>query len=183
MTLALCGLLAAQVILAALDLAFPPDLTRAERSSPVALDRRGAWLRALPAEDGRWRIRADLGRTDPTFVRRLIAAEDARYRWHPGVDPLALARALATNAVRGRTVSGGSTLSMQTARLLSGEHNLVTAAKKVMELGPKSLVIKHGEYGATAFFSDRSFTDEQGTPKPFRAPALPIETGYRLASR
>jgi sugar/nucleoside kinase (ribokinase family) len=62
------------------------------------------------------------------------------------------------------------------ARLLSGEHNLVTAAKKVMELGPKSLVIKHGEYGATAFFSDRSFADEQGTPKPFRAPALPIET-------
>ncbi|GAA3758821.1 PfkB family carbohydrate kinase [Terriglobus aquaticus] len=62
------------------------------------------------------------------------------------------------------------------ARLLSGEHNLVAAAKRVMELGPKSLVIKHGEYGATAFFSERSFTGEQGTPKPFRAPALPIET-------
>lgn len=62
------------------------------------------------------------------------------------------------------------------ARLLSGEHNLVTAAKKVMELGPKSLVIKHGEFGATAFFSERSFTDEQSVPKPFRAPALPIET-------
>ena len=42
------------------------------------------------------------------------------------------------------------------ARLLSGEHNLVTAAKKVMELGPKSLIIKHGEYGATAFFRTNS---------------------------
>jgi penicillin-binding protein 1C len=115
---ALIALLAAQVALAALDLVLPPDLSRAERSSPVALDRRGAWLRALPVEDGRWRIRADLARTDPAFVRRLIATEDARFRLHPGVDPLALARAAASNAARGQTVSGGSTLTMQTARLL-----------------------------------------------------------------
>jgi sugar/nucleoside kinase (ribokinase family) len=62
------------------------------------------------------------------------------------------------------------------ARLLTGEHNLVTAAKKVMAMGPKSLVIKHGEYGATAFFSDRSFEDGGSSLVPFRAPALPIET-------
>ena len=46
-----------------------------------------------------------------------------------------------------------------------------------MALGPKSLVIKHGEYGATAFFSNRSFSnlDPDGkTPHPFRAPALPL---------
>jgi sugar/nucleoside kinase (ribokinase family) len=60
------------------------------------------------------------------------------------------------------------------ARLLTGEHNLVTAAKKVMAMGPKSLVIKHGEYGATGFFSDRSFAGASTTP--FRAPALPLET-------
>ncbi len=62
------------------------------------------------------------------------------------------------------------------ARLLTGEHNLVTAAKKVMSMGPKSLVVKHGEYGATAFFSDRSFTEKAASLTPFRAPALPIET-------
>ncbi len=62
------------------------------------------------------------------------------------------------------------------ARLLSGEHNLATAAKKVMELGPKSLVIKHGEYGATAFFGAASFPGNAEIAKPFRAPALPIET-------
>lgn len=61
------------------------------------------------------------------------------------------------------------------ARLLTGEHNLVTAAKKVMSMGPKSLVVKHGEYGATAFFSDR-FTEKAASLTPFRAPALPIET-------
>lgn len=60
------------------------------------------------------------------------------------------------------------------ARMLSGEHNIVKAADKIMATGPRSLVIKHGEYGATAFFSDRSFPS---TPKlhPFRAPALPLE--------
>lgn len=59
------------------------------------------------------------------------------------------------------------------ARMLAGgEPNMVLAAKKVMKEGPKSVVIKHGEYGATAFFSDRSFAGE--AVQPFRAPALPI---------
>jgi len=61
------------------------------------------------------------------------------------------------------------------ARMLSGEHNLVKAAQAVMDLGPKSLVIKHGEYGATAFFCERSFAGAPKDVKPFRAPALPIE--------
>ena len=61
------------------------------------------------------------------------------------------------------------------ARLLSGEQNLVAASKKVMALGPKTLVIKHGEYGATVFFSAASFPHLAEVPKPFRAPALPIE--------
>ena len=47
------------------------------------------------------------------------------------------------------------------------------AAEKVLALGPKALVVKHGEYGATAFFSDRSFAGVQ-LPRPFRAPALPL---------
>jgi sugar/nucleoside kinase (ribokinase family) len=52
------------------------------------------------------------------------------------------------------------------AKLLAGENSLVLAARKILTLGPKSLVIKHGEYGATIFFSDGGH--------PFRAPALPI---------
>ena len=60
------------------------------------------------------------------------------------------------------------------ARMLSGETNAVKAANKVLEMGPKSLVVKHGEYGATAFFCDRSFFGEGKAPRPFRAPALPL---------
>jgi sugar/nucleoside kinase (ribokinase family) len=59
------------------------------------------------------------------------------------------------------------------ARMLSGETNPVLAAEKVMSMGPKALVVKHGEYGATAFFSDRMFPGG-AKPRPFRAPALPL---------
>ena len=71
-------------------------------------------------EKGRWRIRADLARTDPSFLARLVALEDARFFDHPGVDPLATLRAAAAAAalLHGRITSGASTLTMQTARLL-----------------------------------------------------------------
>ena len=59
------------------------------------------------------------------------------------------------------------------ARMLSGEQNSVRAAEKVLAMGPKSLVVKHGEYGATAFFGDRSFLGAKA-PRPFRAPARPL---------
>lgn len=58
------------------------------------------------------------------------------------------------------------------ARMLAAESSVPRAARKVMAMGPKALVIKHGEYGATIFFREGSF----GSGKhPFRAPALPIE--------
>jgi sugar/nucleoside kinase (ribokinase family) len=60
------------------------------------------------------------------------------------------------------------------ARMLSGETNPVRAAEKVLSMGPKSLVVKHGEYGATGFFGERSFPGSTGVPRPFRAPALPL---------
>jgi len=68
------------------------------------------------------------------------------------------------------------------AKMLAGEDNLLRAAKKILATGPKTLIIKHGEYGATAFFSERSFLSEKpGGEKagfvaaPFRAPALPLD--------
>ena len=58
------------------------------------------------------------------------------------------------------------------AKMLANERNLLRAANKVLALGPKALVIKHGEYGATIFFREGAF----GIGKhPFRAPALPID--------
>ena len=84
----------------------------------MVTDRRGVWLRALPVEQGRWRLRTDLDGVDPRFVRRLVAMEDARFYLHPGVDPVAALRAAAGDLRAGRIRSGGSTLDMQLARRL-----------------------------------------------------------------
>jgi sugar/nucleoside kinase (ribokinase family) len=58
------------------------------------------------------------------------------------------------------------------AKMLAGDSSLPRAAHKVLDLGPRALVIKHGEYGATIFFRDGEFA---GGHHPFRAPALPLE--------
>jgi sugar/nucleoside kinase (ribokinase family) len=57
------------------------------------------------------------------------------------------------------------------ARMLAGNNNLVQAAREVMALGPKTLVVKHGEYGATLF---RDFTPKSRGAE-LRAPAMPLE--------
>ena len=130
--LALVMLVSVEGAAASLDAVFPPNLSRASHASPVVLDRNGAWLRALPVDHGRWRIRADLDRTDPNFLRRLVALEDARFGEHLGVDGLAVARAAGSALTHGRIVSGASTLSMQTARLL--EPRPRTFGSKLIEM-------------------------------------------------
>lgn len=131
LTLGLIGLVAAEAALVVADSLFPPDLGKAERPSAVALDRNGGWLRALPVDHGRWRLRADLDRTDPRFLKRLTAVEDARFYGHLGVDPIAVARAAGAAALTGHIRSGASTLTMQTARLL--EPRPRTFAAKLIE--------------------------------------------------
>ncbi|MEM9966104.1 MAG: penicillin-binding protein 1C [Asticcacaulis sp.] len=114
----LIALVAFQVAVCLADLILPPDMSRAREASAVALDRNGAWLRALPVAGGTWRIRADLARTDPQFLKHLLKTEDERFYLHLGVDPIAIVRAFGSNLRSGNIVSGGSTITMQTARLL-----------------------------------------------------------------
>lgn len=102
----------------ALDRAFPPDLSRVESAGIEVLDREGRTLSVLPAPGGVWRLRTEARDVPPHLVEMLVAAEDRRFRAHPGVDPIALARAALQWARAGRVVSGGSTLTMQAARLL-----------------------------------------------------------------
>ena len=62
------------------------------------------------------------------------------------------------------------------ARLLTQEPNLLRAARKILTLGPKSLIVKHGEYGATAFFSEQSFPGHPSHESvAFRAPTLQLD--------
>ncbi|MBL8834727.1 MAG: penicillin-binding protein 1C, partial [Alphaproteobacteria bacterium] len=111
---------AAAIVIAAVaaDRAFPPPLERAAPRSVVVAGADGAMLRPFANAEGRWRLPTTVEDVDPRYLRLLIAIEDSRFHQHVGVDPLAVARAAVQLAANGRIVSGASTLTMQTARLL-----------------------------------------------------------------
>ncbi|HKZ36117.1 MAG TPA: penicillin-binding protein 1C, partial [Chryseolinea sp.] len=73
-------------------------------------------LSASIASDGQWRF-PENDSISEKFSEALIVYEDKRFRSHPGVDPLSMARALRQNISDGRIVSGGSTIAMQVVRL------------------------------------------------------------------
>ncbi|MGB7271624.1 MAG: penicillin-binding protein 1C [Albidovulum sp.] len=85
-------------------------------TSVEVLARDGSLLRAFTVAGGRWRL--DPGPVDPLFAEMLVAYEDKRFYQHAGVDLLAMMRAAIQAALNGQVVSGGSTLTMQVARLL-----------------------------------------------------------------
>ena len=96
----------------------PLDLTGASLRSTVILDRKGQLLRPFATADGRWRLPVTAGEIDPRYLAMLKAYEDRRFDAHPGIDPAATLRAAWQWLVSRRIVSGGSTLSMQVARLV-----------------------------------------------------------------
>ncbi len=102
----------------ALDAAFPPPLERYHDRSPVVVDREGRPLRMFTSRDGMWRLATVPEDVDARYLAFLKAYEDRRFEFHPGVDPLAVARAAWQWLRSGRPVSGASTLTMQTVRLL-----------------------------------------------------------------
>ncbi|MFN3673652.1 MAG: transglycosylase domain-containing protein, partial [Bosea sp. (in: a-proteobacteria)] len=110
--------------------ALPPlDLAAAQDRSTVVLDREGRLLRPFLTQDGRWKLPVGTGDVDPRYLAMLKVYEDKRFDSHPGVDPLGLLRAAGQMALSGRIVSGGSTLSMQVARLLEPREERSLAAK------------------------------------------------------
>jgi penicillin-binding protein 1C len=117
---------------AALDQLFPPDLARLADRSTLVLDDDGQLLAPFTAADGMWRLPVTVGDVDARYLRMLVAYEDKRFGSHPGIDPLALARALAQWAREGHVVSGASTLTMQTVRLL--ERRPRTIGAKLIEM-------------------------------------------------
>ena len=151
LAVACCLSLAFEVAVAALSVVFPPPMTLLQHPSIVVRDWRGRWLRALPAEQGRWRIRPDLDRIDPVFVRRLIALEDARFSAHPGIDPVATLRAAAGDLLAGRVRSGGSTLDMQLARRLHPRRRTLWA-KLIESLRALQLDAMLGKRGVLAAY-------------------------------
>ncbi|MGH6814408.1 MAG: transglycosylase domain-containing protein, partial [Hyphomicrobiaceae bacterium] len=107
----------------------PAPLWRAEALSVTVLDREDRLLRAFTTPEGRWRLPVEPDEVDRRYLALLIAMEDRRFYTHFGIDPLALGRAALQLVSHRRIVSGGSTLTMQVARLLDGTHERTAAGK------------------------------------------------------
>ncbi|MGE0005141.1 MAG: penicillin-binding protein 1C [Parvibaculaceae bacterium] len=97
--------------------------------SPLVVDRNGKLLRPFTTEDGYWRLPAAPQDVDRRFISMLIAYEDKRFYAHHGVDPIAMLRAAWQVLRHGRIVSGGSTITMQVARLLEPRPERTLGAK------------------------------------------------------
>ncbi len=108
----------------------PLPIAQAEQVSTTVVDRNGKLLRAYAMADGRWRLPVDAKTdVDPGYLKLLFAYEDKRFYEHHGIDPLALSRAAFQLVTRGEIVSGGSTITMQLARLMEPRHQRSVYAK------------------------------------------------------
>ena len=103
-----------------LDRLLPIPLPDPASGSTVVLARDGTPLRAFPDADGVWRYPTKPEDVSPLYIEALLTYEDRWFYKHPGVNPLAIVRAAGQAIVHRRLVSGGSTLTMQVARILDG---------------------------------------------------------------
>ena len=108
-----------------------PDPLFRSPVSAVLLDRKGELLGARIAADGQWRFPYNPN-IPPRFKAALVQFEDKRFDKHPGVDVLALGRALRQNLHAGRVKSGGSTITMQVVRLARKQDR--TVWQKLVEM-------------------------------------------------
>lgn len=97
-----------------------PDRLFNKPTSFVIESREGELLGAAIANDGQWRFPSN-DTVPEKFAKCIIAFEDKRFYSHPGIDVFALARAIRQNINKGKTVSGGSTITMQVIRLATAK--------------------------------------------------------------
>jgi penicillin-binding protein 1C len=110
-------------------LAPPLPMHRATTLSTTVLDRNNVLLRAYVTRDGHWRLPVDRQSVDAHYLTMLMAFEDRRFLSHFGVDPGGVVRSVWHLLRDGRARSGGSTVTMQVARLLDGNHEKSAGGK------------------------------------------------------
>ncbi|HVZ81149.1 MAG TPA: penicillin-binding protein 1C [bacterium] len=116
-----------------LDLLFPLPLDRALQDySTVVSDTQGVPLRIFSDSRNEWRLKCRLEDVSEPLRRSILYYEDRWFYWHPGINPFSLIRAFWTNHRAGKVVCGGSTLTMQVARLLEPKER--TYSSKALEV-------------------------------------------------
>lgn len=120
-----------------------PPLDAISHRSRVLYDEEHNILSYTLSREDTFRFYCTKDEVDPLFIDMLISSEDKRFFDTPGVDPVAIARALLSNLRAFKTVSGGSTIAMQVVRML--EHNERTMLSKIREaLGALILTLRYG---------------------------------------
>ncbi|ULQ55927.1 penicillin-binding protein 1C [Flavihumibacter rivuli] len=113
-----------------LNIVFPlPD--RVEYST-IITDRKGEVIHAFLCTDQQWRMKTELEEISPLLQKAIVAKEDKWFYRHPGVNPLAIGRAVFNNVATGRRTSGASTITMQVAKLLEPKRR--TYLNKLVEV-------------------------------------------------
>lgn len=104
--------------LKSLDLLFPLDqLNHPSRFSRIVTDEQGRLLRAFADHNGVWRHPVKIEQVSKNYIEALVEYEDQRFWSHLGIDPYALIRAFTQNITCSCIQSGGSTITMQVARI------------------------------------------------------------------
>jgi len=128
------------VVLVGLDAFFPPNLQRFHEVSKELRTNSHHLVHVFQTKDDKWRLQAHMNEIDPTYIDMLVHRED-RYFWnHWGVNPFSLLRAAYQWFSHGKVISGGSTLTMQVARLLEPQPRTLKA--KFIE-GLRALQLEH----------------------------------------
>ncbi|RNI28264.1 penicillin-binding protein 1C [Rufibacter immobilis] len=110
------SLLAVAALFILLNLLFPLRIKISY--SPVITAADGTILHSFLSQDDKWRMQLEEGEISPTLKKAVLLKEDRYFYFHPGVNPVAIGRALVKNLTQGKTTSGASTITMQVARLL-----------------------------------------------------------------
>jgi len=118
-------------MIVALHLWVPRPLFQ-DPTSTVVEDYNGNLIGARISADEQWRFPASDSVSDK-FSQCIIEYEDRHFRYHPGIDPMALVRAIVHDMGQGRIVEGGSTITMQVARM-ARRRSSRTLMQKVIEM-------------------------------------------------
>lgn len=104
------------ILFTLINLSFPlPDKIE---YSAIVTDDNDEVIHAFLSKDEQWRMKTELDEISPLLQKAIIAKEDKYFNYHPGVNGFAMMRALMKNIIRGKRISGASTITMQVARLL-----------------------------------------------------------------
>lgn len=112
------GTAAVLLSLLILDAVFPLPLPKTRDAATVVVSRDGSPLRAFADTRGVWRYPASPDAVSPLYLQALLGYEDRWFWYHPGINPVAMLRAGMQMLGSQRIVSGGSTLTMQVARII-----------------------------------------------------------------